>query len=94
VIAVLAVTNPGEAPIPRVLELNPSAGKVRIIQLITGLYLLIWIGAGLWAFIVAFLKHPGVLQPLTDLSQAWLGVVVAAAYSYFGIKGTATPART
>jgi hypothetical protein len=35
---------------------------------------------------VGTLNHPGQVQPLTDLGQAWLGLAAAAAYSYFGVK--------
>ena len=31
-------------------------------------------------------NHPDVLPPLTSVGQAWLGLAVASAYAYFGIK--------
>ena len=49
-------------------------------------YLAVWIFTGLWAFIKGVMVHPKVLQPLTDLGQAWLGLAVASGYAYFGIK--------
>jgi hypothetical protein len=38
----------------------------------------------------------GKLQPLADLGQSWLGLAVAAAYSYFGISpiGASSPPGT
>jgi hypothetical protein len=42
--------------------------------------------AGLAAFWVGYLRHQGALPALTDLGQSWLGVAIAAGYSYFGIK--------
>jgi hypothetical protein len=85
VIAVLAVTRPGEGP-ARALNLNSPAIPHTILNVVTGLYLAVWILAGLAAFFVGFLQHPGVLQSLTDLGQSWLGLAVAAAYSYFGLN--------
>jgi hypothetical protein len=86
VIAELAITKPGEAPIARVLNANPSQQAKSILQITTVSYLLVWTLFGLLAFIVGFLQYPGILQPLTDLGQSWLGLAVAAAYAYLGIN--------
>jgi hypothetical protein len=55
-------------------------------KVVTGAYLLIWVLIGLAAFIVGEMWHPGVLQPLTDVGLAWIGLAVAAAYAFFGIN--------
>jgi hypothetical protein len=86
VIAELAITKPGQSPAARALNANPSEQAKSILQITTVSYLLVWILFGLLAFIVGFLQHPGILQPLTDLGQSWLGLAVAAAYAYLGIK--------
>lgn len=86
VIAELAITKPGETPAARILDETLSAQAETILKITTSLYLLIWTVFGLLAFIVGFLQHPDVLQPLTDLGQSWLGLAVAAAYAYLGIK--------
>jgi hypothetical protein len=86
VIAELAITEPGKTPAARVLDNNPSEQAKSILQTTTIAYLLVWTLFGLLAFIVGFLQHPGVLQPLTDLGQSWLGLAVAAAYAYLGIN--------
>ncbi len=78
VIAELAITEPGKAP--------ASPRMTSAFTVITAGYLLIWLAAGLAAFVAGTLLYPGKLQPLTDLGQAWLGLGVAAGYSYFGIK--------
>ncbi len=85
VIAELAITKPGEAPGARALSDDASARSVQVLKVISTLYVLVWIGAGLWAFLVG-LYHPKDLPPLTNLGQAWLGLAVAAAYAYFGLK--------
>jgi hypothetical protein len=86
VIAELAITKPGEAPVARVLDQNSSATTGKALKAVTLAYLLVWIAAGLAAFIVGYMQHPKVLQPLTDLGQSWLGLAVAAGYAYFGLR--------
>jgi hypothetical protein len=63
-----------------------TAGVTQAITYIAWAYVLVWVVVGLVAFVVGTLNHPGQVQPLTDLGQAWLGLAVAAAYSYFGVK--------
>jgi hypothetical protein len=89
VIAELAVTRPGEAPVVRALGDNPTVTPKRVLTILTGLYLAVWVVAGVTAFFVGFMQHPNVLQPLTDLGQSWLGLAVAAAYAYFGVSPNA-----
>lgn len=86
VIAELTITKPGAAPFARALGADPS-GKAKIYLTITTIaYLSVWILCGLAAFVVGFMQYPGLLQPLTDLGQSWLGLAVAAAYAYLGIN--------
>lgn len=86
VIGELAITKPGEAPVARALEARPSAKAAGLLKLVTGIYLMVWVLVGLAAYVVGSMWYPGTLQPLTDLGQSWLGLGVAAAYAYFGIK--------
>ena len=86
VIAELAITRPGYTPGARTLATGTSIRVTNIVKAITAVYLLVWVAAGLAAFVVGYMQHPKVLQPLTDLGQSWLGLAVAAAYVYFGIK--------
>jgi hypothetical protein len=86
VIAELAITRPGHTPGARTLEGGTSTRVTNTVKIVTAVYLLVWVAAGLSAFVVGYMQHPKVLQPLTDLGQSWLGLAVAAAYVYFGIK--------
>jgi hypothetical protein len=85
VIAALAGTKPGESPTTRVvggaLEALPKLSSA-----VAGLYLLVWVITGAAAYVFGAMLYPTELQPLTDLGQSWLGLAVAAAYSYFGIS--------
>ena len=49
----------------RALESGSSTTKRGVIQAVTLIYLLVWVGAGLAAYVVGQMQHPGVLQPLT-----------------------------
>ena len=86
VVAELAITKPGEPPLARAITSSPSGMKPTTVKWLTWTYILVWIGAGLTAYVVGQMQHPNVLQPLTDFGQAWLGLAVAAGYAYFGIN--------
>jgi hypothetical protein len=88
VIAELAITEPGNAPIARALDSGASASATNALKVITGVYLLLWVALGLAAYVVGAMWYPESLKPLTDLGQAWLGLAVAAGYAYFGISHT------
>lgn len=85
VIAELAIAKPGEALATRTLAPGASNLAVRTVSIISTVYVLVWIAAGLSAFLVG-LYHPKEVPPLTTLGQAWLGLAVSAAYAYFGLK--------
>ena len=85
VISELSITQPGDQPLGRAITDDPTALSSQFIKYTTLFYLLVWLAIGLWAFVVGVMQHPKIIQPLTDLGQAWLGLAVAAAYAYFGI---------
>lgn len=85
VIAELAAAKPGEAPVLHAFG-HSYAGRTRaILTYVTAFYIVAWLLGGLTAFFTG-LYHPKTLPPLTNLGQAWLGLAVASAYAYFGIK--------
>lgn len=85
VIAELAITKPGEAPLSRAVSSSTSPTESTIVKVATFAYLGVWTLVGLAAFVTG-LNYPDELQSLTDLGQSWLGLAVAAGYSYFGIN--------
>ena len=91
VIAELAITPPGSAPVARALDTDSSKLAKSGVAIVTACYLIVWAATGLSAFVVGYLQHPKTLQPLTDLGQGWLGLAIAAGYAYFGIKPSSTP---
>ncbi|HEY2345976.1 MAG TPA: hypothetical protein VGH80_08835 [Xanthomonadaceae bacterium] len=84
IIAELAITSRGDAPVARLLADDASGRARNILQWITVAYILVWLLAGLSAFMVG-MQHPDTLPALTNMGQSWLGLAVAAAYAYFGI---------
>jgi hypothetical protein len=86
VISELSLTDPGGIPIGHALGSNVSGTIIKFVKVIAVLYVFVWLGAGLAAFVVGVMQHPTALQPLTDVGQAWLGLAAAAAYTYLGVK--------
>lgn len=85
IISELAVTEPGQTPGSRMLQ-STSPKARRILRYTTGAYILAWLATGAWAFWTG-LNYPDALPSLTSVGQAWLGLSVASAYAYFGIRG-------
>jgi hypothetical protein len=85
IISELAITEPGQTPGGRMLQ-SDSAKAKNILRWTTGFYIVAWLITGAWAFWIG-LSYPNALPALTSVGQAWLGLSVASAYAYFGIKG-------
>lgn len=91
VIAELAVTQPGKQPIGMSFTADLAALSPKFVKIVTAVYLLVWLGVGLWAFIIGVMQYPKLLEPLTNLGLAWLGLAVSAVYAYLGIKPPEQP---
>ena len=87
VIAELAIAKPGEAPARRALANEASPFAIKLLSSVSVSYVIVWVAVGLIAFMVG-LYHPKEVPQLTTLGQAWLGLAVSAAYSYFGLNPT------
>ncbi len=85
VIAELAITKPGEAPVARVLPPYASPRTKTIVRAVTVAYVLVWLFVGLAAFMKG-MYHPKTLPAFTGVGQSWLGLAVASAYAYFGLE--------
>lgn len=84
IIAELAVTKSGDAPASRALAANASPRAKSILKWVSGLYILVWLVSGAYAFLIG-IEHPTALPVLTNVGQSWFGLAVAAAYAYFGL---------
>ena len=85
IISELAITKSGEAPGARALSEGASRKARNVLKWVTGIYVLVWLGTGAWAFSTG-LNYPEALPALTSVGQAWLGLSVASAYAYFGLS--------
>ena len=86
VIATLGITQPNNPPATyKVLRIDESTGKV-LTNVLIGLFMTVWLIAGVAALVVGVLCFPKVNQTVHDLGMAWIGLAVAALYAYFGIR--------
>lgn len=86
VVAELAVTDPSKAPAGAALAIDVPATMKKVVGIITAAYILCWILLGLASVIVGYLQHPNVVPALTASAKSWLGLAVAAAYAYLGVR--------
>jgi hypothetical protein len=87
VVAELSVTEPGKAPVARLVAPEVAEKRKRLLQIVTGLYLLVWLSTGLASFVFGYLLvDPDVLPAVGNIGQGWLGVAVGAGYAYLGIR--------
>ena len=85
VIAVLAVTTPGK-PIGKVfLEDDPGQPSQTIITVISILYVAVWLICGI-VLVITYIRKPDTVPAVSTAAKSWLGLAVAAAYSYLGVK--------
>jgi len=86
VIAQLAITPPGAAPGESLIADNAAALTKTMVKIISVAYVVVWLACGLAALIVGYMKYPDKVPELTASAKSWLGLAVAAAYSYLGLK--------
>ena len=94
VITELAVTPPGENIAHRFMEpadaSNPPATGEKIVRgaitTLTYTYLIAWVLLGLAALVIGVVMYPEASITIRAMGNTWLGLAVAAGYSYFGIK--------
>jgi len=86
VVAQLAVTQPGENPMNMYLSIDASERMKKSANIIGVVYLMVWVVTGLAALIFGVMLYPEANTTLSDVGTTWLGLAVAASYSYFGIQ--------
>src|SRR5262245_29202048 len=88
VVAALAVTPPSANPAYAFAVVSGGRpGKAA--SLVTGGYLLVWLGCGV-ALLVRWMQVPDATPILSAAAKSWLGLAIAAAYSYLGVKPSPT----
>lgn len=87
VVTELALTEPGKAPAARTIGGDNASPLLSwTVTIVAVLYCLVWVVAGLAAYVIGTMWYPGKLQPLTDMGLSWLGIAIAAAYAYLGVS--------
>ncbi len=86
VVAELAVTPTGEAPAARLLANNITENAKKIAGWVSIAYLVVWVILGVAVVVVGFLQHPNTVPALTAAARSWMGLAIAAIYSYLGIN--------
>jgi hypothetical protein len=92
VIAALAITPPAANPahffgVASGTRLERTAASV----VVSG-YLLVWLGCGV-SLLVRWMQVPDASPILSAAAKSWLGLAIAAAYSYLGLKPPKTGDR-
>jgi len=86
VIAELAITQPGELPSPQLLKRRMSRSSKKLRTILSTTFIIVWIVCGVIS-IVIYVLYPNVTPAaLSEFAKAWLGLALAAAYSYLGIR--------
>ena len=83
VVGELALTKPGNAPGARLLS---AKGTGKWASVLTIFFMMVWLVCGIYSLVVGSLLHPEVVPALTTAGKSWLGLAVAAAYSYLGVN--------
>jgi hypothetical protein len=87
VIAELAITKPNEIPAARLFSATELASAPGCFpKVATVAYMIVWALSGLAAYVWGTLQHSDALPCLSDYGSAWLGLAVAAGYTYFGVQ--------
>lgn len=83
VVAVLGVTKPGE----RLASVFLKAGDAGdgAVTVVTWGYLFVWLACGT-VLLFVWLKTPLPAKSLSAAATSWMGLAVAAAYAYLGLK--------
>jgi hypothetical protein len=61
----------------------PAEGGAATLALI---YLGVWLILGLAAVVCGLVQYKREVPPLADFAKAWIGLALAAAYAYFGVR--------
>lgn len=85
IIANLAVSKPGEAPLSQLENMSKTYGR-NFMAAVIWIYMIIWLIIGLAAFLVGVIFRPEVCETLNELGKTWLGILLGSAYAWFGIN--------
>jgi hypothetical protein len=85
VIGNLALADSGSTPLSQVKVLAQDYGR-KLLQVVVWTYIIVWLLIGFSSFYVGVIRCPDVSVTLNEIGKSWLGILVGAAYAWFGIK--------
>ena len=87
VVAELAITATGSAPGGGTLMASPAAAAATPgPQRLATVYVFVWLALGVAALVFGLMARGRDVPQLMEFAKTWLGLAIAAAYAYFGIK--------
>ena len=86
VVAELAVTNPGELPSAQLLNRRMSRSSKQLRTILSTAFIIVWILCGVISIVIYVLYPNQTPAALSEFAKAWLGLALASAYSYLGIR--------
>ena len=86
VIAELAITQPGELPSAQILKRRQTKSAKKIATILSTAFIIVWLLGGAASVLIYLLYPNAIPTTLSEFAKAWLGLALASAYSYLGIK--------
>jgi hypothetical protein len=87
VIANLARTETGKVPVAHIKSFinNLKPNTLTFFNIITITYIIVWLLLSGWIIYIGLLKYPNVNVTLNEMGKFCIGIILGAAYAYFGI---------
>ena len=86
VVVELTITQPGELPSAQILKRRHVRSTKKVATILSTAFIIVWLLGGA-ASVLMYLLYPNVIpSALTEFAKSWLGLALASAYSYLGIR--------
>ncbi|HYD38252.1 MAG TPA: hypothetical protein VEA60_11595 [Allosphingosinicella sp.] len=86
VVAELAVTAAGDSPAGRIFAPAAADSAATGPRRLALVYVFAWLALGVAALLFGLMEYKNEVKELTEFAKTWLGLAIAAAYAYFGLR--------
>jgi hypothetical protein len=86
VVAELAITQPGELPSAQILRRRQNKSAKKVATIVSTAFIIVWLLGGAASVLMYVLYPNAIPTTLSEFAKAWLGLALASAYSYLGIR--------
>jgi Na+/phosphate symporter len=86
VVTELAITQPGELPSAQILKRRETKSAKRVATILSTAFIIVWLLGGAASVLMYVLYPNATPSALSEFAKAWLGLALASAYSYLGIR--------